>query len=256
MLSATCGADRLLWTIFLFDVRDAGSGHTVRAYRRALERHPGEDCSLSVLQSALDAIVSPSVRHAFACCWRSYGLWTLRMGVRDVSAATALRAVQPPRKVERDLATDDLQKLYGAADRKPVELGILDCLFGFGMRAGEISRAQLVDGGRRLAWVAKGRKFRNEPVPEGLEVGPALGLSYRQVYRRIRRLARSVGLPVSPHWLRHSHASEAYRNGADLLEISASLGHSNVRTTLLYLHGRKSPASIAAGLVARRKNPA
>jgi site-specific recombinase XerD len=61
----------------------------------------------------------------------------------------------------------------------------------------------------------------------------------------IRRAAAKAGLeaPISPHWLRHAHASHAIDRGATLPEVQSTLGHSNVATTSGYLHARPESSS-------------
>jgi integrase/recombinase XerD len=49
--------------------------------------------------------------------------------------------------------------------------------------------------------------------------------------------------PVSPHWLRHAHASHAIDRGATLPEVQATLGHGNIATTSGYLHARPESSS-------------
>ncbi|PNJ92734.1 hypothetical protein CEP14_14475 [Cylindrospermopsis raciborskii C04] len=50
-------------------------------------------------------------------------------------------------------------------------------------------------------------------------------------------------MSASPHWLRHTHASLALHNGADINQVSTSLGHSSVATTTKYLHARPNDCS-------------
>ena len=45
---------------------------------------------------------------------------------------------------------------------------------------------------------------------------------------------------VVGHWLRHTFASTALANGADLLLVSNTLGHGNISTTSRYLHTVKT----------------
>lgn len=48
---------------------------------------------------------------------------------------------------------------------------------------------------------------------------------------------------VSPHWLRHAHASHALAHGADLALVRDTLGHSSIETTGRYAHARPSTSS-------------
>ena len=61
----------------------------------------------------------------------------------------------------------------------------------------------------------------------------------------LRRAAERAGVlePVSPHWLRHAHASHALDHGAPIHLVQATLGHSSVATTSGYLHARPDDSS-------------
>jgi len=48
---------------------------------------------------------------------------------------------------------------------------------------------------------------------------------------------------VSPHWLRHAHATEALEGGAPLHLLKESLGHRSIATTAKYLHARPMESS-------------
>lgn len=66
-----------------------------------------------------------------------------------------------------------------------------------------------------------------------------------QVQRIVRASAKAVGITgdVSPHWLRHSHASHAIDRGANIVEVRDTLGHSSIATTNKYLHSKRSNSS-------------
>jgi len=62
---------------------------------------------------------------------------------------------------------------------------------------------------------------------------------YHTAWRAFKRLAARAGMPyVTPHWLRHSAASHAHNNGADLATIRDQLGHSSLAVTSVYVHAR------------------
>jgi site-specific recombinase XerD len=70
-------------------------------------------------------------------------------------------------------------------------------------------------------------------------------ISACQVLRIVRAAAHRIGIKqnVSPHWLRHAHASHSLDHGAPISLVQATLGHSSVATTGKYLHARPSESS-------------
>lgn len=63
-------------------------------------------------------------------------------------------------------------------------------------------------------------------------------LSRQYVHRIIVTAATSAGIKkkVSPHTLRHTFATNMLRSGARVEDIQPMMGHSNIRTTLIYMH--------------------
>ena len=78
---------------------------------------------------------------------------------------------------------------------------------------------------------------------------PAEALSTRAVAKIIKRTAERASLPsnvkamVSPHWLRHAHASHALDNGAPISLVQQTLGHGNIKTTSIYAHAKPGDSS-------------
>ncbi|MDN5698267.1 MAG: site-specific integrase, partial [Rubrobacter sp.] len=66
-----------------------------------------------------------------------------------------------------------------------------------------------------------------------------------QINRIVSAAAKNAGVEgkVSPHWLRHSHATHADRRGAPLALIKTTLRHSSIATTGRYLHANPSESS-------------
>jgi site-specific recombinase XerD len=65
------------------------------------------------------------------------------------------------------------------------------------------------------------------------------------VLRIVRQAAARAGIDraVSPHWLRHAHASHALDHGAPIHLVQATLGHASITTTGRYLHARPKDSS-------------
>jgi len=62
-------------------------------------------------------------------------------------------------------------------------------------------------------------------------------LNRTQINRIVAHAAQQAGInkKVSPHWLRHAHATHALKSGADIGLVKQTLGHDNVATTSRYL---------------------
>lgn len=66
-----------------------------------------------------------------------------------------------------------------------------------------------------------------------------------QAWRIVRAAALRAGVQgqVSPHWLRHCHASHALDRGCPIHLVQVTLGHASVATTGRYLHARPGDSS-------------
>ena len=61
----------------------------------------------------------------------------------------------------------------------------------------------------------------------------------------VKAAAKRAGIKgkVSPHWLRHAHATHALERGAKIHLVAETLGHSSVAITSRYLHARPEDSS-------------
>jgi integrase/recombinase XerD len=130
-------------------------------------------------------------------------------------------------------------------------------LFGKGSKTGvallpasvysQVLALRMVPGrtstGERVALYAG----ENEPVFRSRKRNNGLGghLEVSQVNRVVAKAAEDAGIdrPVSPHWLRHAHASHAHARKTDLALIRDTLRHSSIATTGRYLHARPNDSS-------------
>jgi integrase/recombinase XerD len=89
----------------------------------------------------------------------------------------------------------------------------------------------------------KGEAKAIDPVFRSRKGGGELDVS--QVRRIVYAAAKKAGLEqkVSPHWMRHAHASHALDRSAPIHLVQATLGHASVSTTGRYLHARPTESS-------------
>lgn len=61
----------------------------------------------------------------------------------------------------------------------------------------------------------------------------------KYVWKMTGRMAKRAGIdrPISPHWLRHTFATDLLRSGDfNLVQVQQLMRHSDVRTTTIYTH--------------------
>jgi integrase/recombinase XerD len=65
------------------------------------------------------------------------------------------------------------------------------------------------------------------------------------VFRIVQAAAARAGVTghVSPHWMRHAHATHSLEHGAPITLVKATLGHSSIETTAKYTHVRPNASS-------------
>jgi len=171
-----------------------------------------------------------------------------------------------PRKLPVSLSSDQVNRLL--VEPKPdTVIGLRDrallaLLYGSGIRATEC--ASLCNGQvdlTRLTITVRGKGGHERSIPlhpqlvEVLRIyantrGPALPtapffrsrfggpLSRAAVYERVHTWGQRsrIGIPLSPHRMRHTFATHLVRAGVGLVTIRDLLGHRQITSTQIYLH--------------------
>ena len=185
----------------------------------------------------------------------------------NVGAAVKLRPSRD-QLAQRILEESEVAKLIEAAPEGR-DRGLLRLLYASGVRAGELCGLKWRDAlprqeGGQITVFGKGGKTRTillkpkiwqqllsvkgaagaaDPIFRSRNGGGQLDTS--QVRRIVYAAAGKAGLEkkVSPHWLRHAHASHALERGAPIHLVQATLGHASLSTTGRYLHARPTESS-------------
>jgi site-specific recombinase XerD len=157
---------------------------------------------------------------------------------------------------ERILTTADVDKIISRANGR--EATLIKLLYYSGCRISEImgleyrNLVEREDGCGQITVFGKRGKTRSVLIPISLlrELGwgkpteRIFKFSTRYAQAIVRRVTERAGFRgVSPHWLRHAHASHALNAGAPIQLVRDTLGHASVKSTDVYLHARPGESS-------------
>jgi integrase/recombinase XerD len=192
-----------------------------------------------------------------------------RLGVLPVDVGAALRLpTQPLTLAQRILPEADVQRLL-ALEPNTRNRTLLRLLYAAGVRVSELCALTWRDLQERgesgqITVLGKREKSRTILLPatvwrdlQALRHGagddtPVFPSRVRgghltrvQVERIVRAAAQRADITalVSPHWLRHAHASHALDRNAPIHLVQSTLGHASLSSTSRYVHARPSDSS-------------
>jgi integrase/recombinase XerD len=176
------------------------------------------------------------------------------------------------RKLPVILSVREVARLFRATDDLKHRT-VLMTLYGAGLRISEALHLRLedIDSDRKQLRVRQGKGRKDRVVP----LYPTLLIHLRRYWKAYKpqtwlfpspkqdqpldaaniqracfraRLQAGIPKPAHPHALRHAFATHMLEAGTDLRTIQLILGHSNLRTTAVYLH-------VAAHASGSKRNP-
>src|SRR5215216_5078613 len=194
---------------------------------------------------------------------RRFFQWAKATGLVKELPTDDVKGVASSPRAPHWLDKRDVDRLIRTVERhgNTRDLAIVLVLRHTGIRVGELSGLMLGDvetserKGSLTVRSGKGGKFRALPmngdarraIAGYLEVRPKVpddhlfigqggqGISSRAVELLVTKYGRLAGLEdVTPHTLRHSFGKHALDAGADLVSVSALLGHQRLETTAIY----------------------
>lgn len=253
------------------------SEHTQRAYLSDVQRllafvdgKPLAAVTLGELQAFADSLssLSANTQKRTLSSIKSLLTFAQKIGYVRFNVGAALKAPKPKHTLaERILTEEQVHALLAAAESQRDKV-LLRLLYASACRVSELcaltwrdvqpsgDSGQVTLFGKgdktrsvklsRATWQAlqalRGSAKHTDPVFMSQKGGH---LDPSQVHRIVRAAAQRAGIVgnVSPHWLRHSHASHALERGASAALVRDTLGHDSLATTDKYSHARPGTSS-------------
>jgi len=252
------------------------SPRTIDVYRRYTHRflsyvnkplHLVTLADMQGWQKTLEGMAPNSQRIAIAAV-KSFLKFAQNTGVLEVNLGVLMRAPKGKDALTERILTEQEVAALIACETDLRNLLILRLLYIAGLRVSELCTLKWSDTVPRgetgqITVFGKGGKTRtillpatlwkqlqqlrgdvsiNDPVFRSKNGRP---LDRIRVFRIVKAAASRAGIQgnVSPHWLRHAHASHSLDRGSPLHLTQRTLGHSRIGTTERYLHVRPNDSS-------------
>lgn len=272
VISQQANSDQQLIALWLH----GKSRHTQRAYATDVERllafvgKPLSSIILADLQRFADTLsdLAPNTRKRRLSSVKSLFTFAQKLGYLRFNVAAIMKAPNAKNALaERILSEAEVHSMM-ALTVKPRDRILLRLLYASASRVSEICALTWADvqpngdsgqltlfgkGGKTRVvklssstWQALQAYRRNAQPQTPLFLSQKGGrLDASQVHRIVRAAARRAGIAgnVSPHWLRHSHASHALDRGASVALVRDTLGHSSLAVTSMYAHAKSNESS-------------
>lgn len=252
------------------------SPRTQDVYRRYTHRflsyvnkplHLVELADIQGWQKTLEGMAPNSQRIAIAAV-KSFLKFAQNTGVLEVNLGVLMRAPKGKDALTERLLTEAEVAIMINLETNLRNYLILRLLYLAGLRVSELCQLRWKDAVPRaetgqITVQGKGGKVRTILLPamlwtqlQRLKVDASANdpmfrskngkpLDRIRVFRIVKAAAKraEINEDVSPHWLRHAHASHSLDRGSPLHLTQRTLGHSRIGTTERYLHVRPSDSS-------------
>ncbi len=193
--------------------------------------------------------------------YRTFWHWLILEKIVTVNVPDGISIKKRPRPIPRWLSEDDLRTFVNTPEPKLRNATAWKLLGWLGLRRSEIlnmkvrdlmlsDRAVLIRNG-------KGNKDRLLVLPEQViddlycltagqgddelifkgDFGGAWSVrSFKHNFDKHLARCGLEGKHITPHTLRHTFATHLVRRGVSIVDVKALLGHSDIKTTIIYLH--------------------
>ncbi len=215
--------------------------------------------------------LSVSTQRTILAAVKSLLSFGLKSEILPRNVGTLVKLPEAPDTLSERLLSQIEVLMMIDAEPQPRNRAILKLLYYGGLRVSELCalkwrNIQVRDNCGQVTVFGKGSKTRTVLIPASLwvELNRLRGssgendpvfcsqkkrhgshLAREWVHKIVQAAAKRAGLKgkVSPHSLRHAHASHSLERGAKIHLVQATLGHSSVAVTGRYLHAKPEDSS-------------
>jgi len=214
--------------------------------------------------------LSPSSRARRLAAIKSLLSFGQKIGYLDFNVGSSVKLPKPKNTLAQRILTELEVMTIVALTPPGRDRLIIQLLYYTGARVGEVALLTWKDvqpnrdGQGQVTLYGKGNETRTVIIPATLYQGllemrsdnnPDAAvfvsrkgkkpLQERQIRKIVVDAAALAGITgsVSPHWLRHSHASHSLDRGAAPQLVQKTLGHKSLDTTTRYAHARPNDSS-------------
>lgn len=175
------------------------------------------------------------------------------------------------KKLPQPIDTSEVQKLISVCNNLKHK-AIITLLYGCGLRIGEVLnlKPEHIDSTKMIINIIAGKGKKDRQVMLPIELLQLLRIYYREykpqeflfngqfsnqyseksINTFLKMYAKKAGIKanIHAHLLRHSFATHSLEQGIDISLIQKLLGHSSIKTTLIYTH-------VSTALISNIKSP-
>ncbi len=183
--------------------------------------------------------------------------------------------VKVPKSLPDYTEDSDIQKLKRVIENKKSHKGsivrdllLVDLALNTGMRRGELANLEPVDIHADFLVVRSGKGQKDRVIPLLPELAIRLHnftksmtpnekvfkLKAPCIADKIRLFSKKAGVNIHTHSLRHKFATDLLERGANVKQVQALLGHSNLSTTEVYLSLADGSLKQAIDLLGKKQN--
>lgn len=264
------------------------SPNTANTYGRALAqylewlngRHPFDSDPRSAMETALQYRDHVMAKYAVAstsshlAAIKSFYRLAKSLGVITINVWELVKSPTPSQiSSTRALSPEKIQSAYVSAEALgPRDLLVFRLLYEAALRREEVATLpaealEWTSEGYALRITGKGDKTALVGITDDLahEIQQQIlrnpkgcahvfpGYSGKCIsVRHVNTILEKIDPEIHPHQLRHTHATEAIENGNDLIDVSRTLRHSSIQTTMRYVDRRNAIMNSTARKIGRK----